>query len=601
MRFYALACDYDGTLAHYGRVDEPTVAALERLLETGRRLILVTGRELPELQQIFPQLNLFAWVVAENGALLYCPGSREEKLLASAPPPALIESIKRRGVAPFSVGRAIVATWHPHEVTVLECIRELGLEYQVIFNKDAVMVLPSGVNKATGLLAALDEMHLSPHEVAGVGDAENDHAFLSLCECSVAVDNALPSVKERVDVVARADHGAGVVELIDELVKSDLAAWEQRLSRHHLRLGTRRDGAAVALPPYGLSLLIAGPSGSGKSTVATSLLERLTERHYQFCIIDPEGDYEGLPDVLVVGSTQRGPTATEVIQHLQTSRGNLVVNLVGMPLADRPPFFLALLPQLQEVRARTGRPHWVVVDEAHHLLPASWGPGPLVMPEGLKRVLFITVHPGQVAKSALASVGAVLAVGPGPDKTLADFAAAVGEPPPLSEGDVAQGEIYLWTRGAEIAPGPIRMAPSRLERRRHVRKYAEGELPPERSFYFKGPEGKLNLRAQNLILFMQMAEGVDDLTWMHHLRRGDYSQWFRDRIKDETLGDEAAAIEQQSQLSPQESRAALRSLIEKYYTLPAAPPLPMPGTDAAPRGEKEAEAAEERRQKSTLD
>ena len=86
MRYYALACDYDGTLAHYGRVDEPTVAALERLLATGRRLILVTGRELSELQQIFPQLNLFAWVVAENGALLYCPGSREEKLPSTKAP-----------------------------------------------------------------------------------------------------------------------------------------------------------------------------------------------------------------------------------------------------------------------------------------------------------------------------------------------------------------------------------------------------------------------------------------------------------------------------------------------------------------------------------
>src|SRR5262245_36679970 len=110
MRYYALATDYDGTLAHYGRVNGATVAALERLLATGRRLILVTGRELPELQQIFPELRLFAWVVAENGALLYCPGSHEEKLLAPAPPEALVELVKRRGIAPLSVGRSILAT-----------------------------------------------------------------------------------------------------------------------------------------------------------------------------------------------------------------------------------------------------------------------------------------------------------------------------------------------------------------------------------------------------------------------------------------------------------------------------------------------------------
>ena len=78
MRYLALACDYDGTLAHHGRVDEATLAALERLLATGRKLILVTGRELPDLLSVFPHLGLFERVVAENGALLYRPGSREE-------------------------------------------------------------------------------------------------------------------------------------------------------------------------------------------------------------------------------------------------------------------------------------------------------------------------------------------------------------------------------------------------------------------------------------------------------------------------------------------------------------------------------------------
>src|SRR5262249_11536305 len=159
---------------------------------------------------------------AENGALLYQPGRNEARLLAPAPPDAFVQALRERGVAPMSVGRAIVATWHPHETAVLEGIRDQGLEMQGIFNKDAVMVLPSGVNKASGLAAALHEMGLSPHEVVAVGDAENDHAFLSLCECSVAVANALPSLQEHADWVTKGDHGAGVVELIDALVEDDL-------------------------------------------------------------------------------------------------------------------------------------------------------------------------------------------------------------------------------------------------------------------------------------------------------------------------------------------------------------------------------------------
>src|SRR5262245_54169832 len=172
MRYHALACDYDGTLALHGRVDAPTVAALERLRATGRKLIMVTGRQLEELLTIFPETDLFEQVVAENGALLYHPATKATQLLTEPPPEIFVQELRQRGVAPMSVGHAIVATWHPHEQAALEAIRTLGLELQVIFNKDAVMVLPAGVNKASGLTAALQELELSPHEVVGVGDAE---------------------------------------------------------------------------------------------------------------------------------------------------------------------------------------------------------------------------------------------------------------------------------------------------------------------------------------------------------------------------------------------------------------------------------------------
>jgi len=222
VRYLALACDYDGTLAHHGTVDEPTMAALERLRASGRKLLLVTGRELDDLAQVFPHLNLFERVVAENGALLYRPATNEAKPLAEPPPELFANALRQRGVAPVSVGRVIVATWQPHEHTVLQVIRDLGLELQIIFNKGAIMVLPAGVNKATGLTAALKELRLAPPQVVGVGDAENDHAFLGLCGCGAAVANALPSLKHEAQLVTRGDHGAGVQELVEELLANDL-------------------------------------------------------------------------------------------------------------------------------------------------------------------------------------------------------------------------------------------------------------------------------------------------------------------------------------------------------------------------------------------
>ncbi|TJX46761.1 MAG: HAD-IIB family hydrolase, partial [Mesorhizobium sp.] len=165
MYFIALATDYDGTLAHDGAVSKKTLAALERFKKSGRKLLLVTGRELPDLKRVFPDVGLFDKVVAENGALIYTPASEEERVISPSPEPKFVTRLKKQGVKPLSVGRSIVATWEPHQATVLEVIKKMGLELEIIFNKGAVMILPSGVNKATGLAAALEDLRLSPHNV----------------------------------------------------------------------------------------------------------------------------------------------------------------------------------------------------------------------------------------------------------------------------------------------------------------------------------------------------------------------------------------------------------------------------------------------------
>ncbi|OYW30761.1 MAG: haloacid dehalogenase [Chthoniobacter sp. 12-60-6] len=215
----ALATDYDGTLAHNGTVTATTLQALHRFKESGNRLIMVSGREFNDLLATFPEIGIFDLAVLENGAVLYDPATGATEALVPPPPSDFIARLAGQGL-PLQIGKAIVATWEPHETVVLHTIKEMGLELQVIFNKGAVMVLPSGVNKATGLQAALLKMGLDPAEVVGIGDAENDHAFLDICGYSVAVSNALPAIMEKVDLVTTNDHGAGVEELIDILLKT---------------------------------------------------------------------------------------------------------------------------------------------------------------------------------------------------------------------------------------------------------------------------------------------------------------------------------------------------------------------------------------------
>ena len=569
MRYLALACDYDGTIATRGLVDENTMSALRRFRASGRRLILVTGRELDDLTRVCPDLTIFDRVVAENGAVLHDPFTRETRNLAPPPPEALVRELTRRGVEPLSVGRVIVATWEPQETAVLHAIHELQLELQVIFNKGAVMVLPSGINKATGLRAQLEEMGLSPHNVVGVGDAENDHAFLSTCECAVAVANALPVLKERVDLVTSGDHGRGVSELIDKMLTTDLAELEPVLVRHHFTLGQDEKGDDVRLAPYGEAALIAGPSGSGKSTITTSIIESLCEADYQFCIIDPEGDYQELESAVSLRGSDGRALTEEAMQVLALPTGNLVLNLVDLGLQERPAFFQRILPQLLEHRARTGRPHWVVIDEAHHLLPLDWQPVTQILPESLGSVLMITVHPEHMAPAARELMECVIALG---DDVSAVAEALTGSrtdietaapPPPRRSGRWA----CVFRPGAP--PTWIAVRKPEQERQRHRRKYAEGELGPDKSFYFRGKDGRLNLRTHNLGMFSQIAEGVDDDTWLFHLRRHDYSQWFRESIRDEALAAIAADTEADEGLSASESRARIRQAIEDRYTSPA--------------------------------
>jgi len=559
MRYLAFATDYDGTLAHHGVVDGDTVDLLRRLKASGRKLILVTGRQVDDLARVFPELAVFDLVVGENGALIYRPERRETRRLADPPPSSFVDELRRRGVEPLAVGQVVVATEQPNEGVALQVIRELGLELQVIFNKGSVMVLPSSVNKASGLKAALEEFALSPHNVVGIGDAENDHAFLSVCECGIAVANALDAVKQRADHVTEGRASAGVREVIEALISNDLRALEAATLRRHSILVGHAGDEPVVLSPYGSAVLLAGPSGSGKSSLARGILERLHEHGYQFSIVDPEGDYDNLEVAVTIGTPDRAPSVGEVMGILKDPAESVAINLLALRVQERPAFFAELLPHVQQLRAQTGRPHWLVVDEAHHLLPASWGKADVSLPQALRSTLLITVHPQTLAKDVLDEVDVAFAVG-APEDVLQLFGASSGM-------TLGSGEAVIWSR-RDRSLNRFTILPGRLERQRHVRKYAAGDLG-DHAFHFRGKDGRLNLRAQNLGMFLQIADGVDDETWLYHLRRGDYADWFKTAIKDRELEEDARKAEALRDKPAAESRRLIKEAIEQRYTAPA--------------------------------
>jgi len=218
MRYEFLASDFDGTIAEDGKVSKATLAALQRWKAHGRKFVLVTGRLLNDLFHTFPEYEICDLIVGENGALFYTTKTKSTTHLASAPPEMFVDLLRARLVVPPMVGLSIVAAMRAEDAVIVRTLQERGLDWQLIYNKEAVMVLPPGVDKGTGLRAAFHAMGWDPALAAGVGDAENDLPLLAACGFAVSVANGIPELQEHADLVTKGIAGAGVQELIDHLL-----------------------------------------------------------------------------------------------------------------------------------------------------------------------------------------------------------------------------------------------------------------------------------------------------------------------------------------------------------------------------------------------
>jgi hypothetical protein len=247
------------------------------------------------------------------------------------------------------------------------------------------------------------------------------------------VANALPTLKSAADIVTAADHGAGVVELIEELLRDDLASREPQLKRHQILLGTDADGREVHIPPHGESLLVLGAESSQRSAFASTLMERVAAQRYTFCLIDVTGQYGRIGEAVSLGTATRPPTTNEAVKLLQSADKSGVINLAGLPVADQRPFLEQLMPGISELRARLGRPHWLVIDDTQRLLPAQASRKGGVTIRNSESLLHITARPAQVAREVLNSTTLVIALGTEGTTLLREFAEASGSAAPATK------------------------------------------------------------------------------------------------------------------------------------------------------------------------
>jgi hydroxymethylpyrimidine pyrophosphatase-like HAD family hydrolase len=194
---------------------------LERLLEqvrqAGLRLVLVTGRRVPELLQVCPRAaELFDRIVAENGGVLVREGGAVQRL-AEPVDARLAPALADMGCWAAN-GEVLVATLAQHEAAVNAQVARLGLQVRLVRNRESLMVLPESVSKASGLSHALASLGASAEQTAGIGDAENDRELLEACGLGVAVGDAVPELKAVADRVLDRPNGEGVAAFLRELL-----------------------------------------------------------------------------------------------------------------------------------------------------------------------------------------------------------------------------------------------------------------------------------------------------------------------------------------------------------------------------------------------
>ncbi len=571
--FRAVALDYDGTLTDDSPPNDAVLEAVADARRTGTKVLLVTGRILAELQDDFPDVREhFDVVVAENGAVL--AGSGWTRALVESVDSALDRALRTRGIG-FRRGQVLLACDAVHDVDVLEEIRRLGFDYQLVHNRDALMVLPPGVSKGTGVFEALGDLRVSYHSAIAVGDAENDHALLARCEVGVAVANAVEALKDHAELVLDEPDGAGIAALL----RGPVLAGKQRLHsrRFLLRLGTRADGRAVEIPASQLNLLITGGSRSGKSYVTGLVAEQLVSLGYSVLVADPHGDHRGLWElrgVLMLGGEEPLPSPTDLARLLEHRFGSAVVDL-SLVSGDDASLYLSQIPMaIERLRAATGLPHWVVVDEAHGALGGRWQLGAL-LESGHDGFCLATYRPQELQAEALAATDAIILVPGGDDGDLTSFLPAAAELGGVESSELAANVSRAQPGQAVLVrpstPGEIVVFDVGTRLTSHVRhwhKYARARLGRNVRFYFRRdwqtPTGAL---AANVEEFHHELAHCDAQVVHHHAAHGDFSRWLRHVIRDDGLADAVRDVEGRRPLEPQlESvRQDVLAAIESRY------------------------------------
>jgi hydroxymethylpyrimidine pyrophosphatase-like HAD family hydrolase len=567
----AIACDFDGTCATDGHPAPEVYAALAAARAQGIVTLLVTGRVLEEVERACQDLSPFDGVVAENGAVIHLCSIGRTIQLGKPPPDHFLGELRAQAV-PFHMGAVVVGTWEQHAYKLLELIRRFGLDGQLIFNRAALMILPSGINKGVGVRRALEELGRSERNMIAFGDAENDIPMLSDAEVGVAARGSVPAVLALADDRASQPGGAGVALYIRKILQS--GGRVPTPGRRVVLLGKTSDGLDVTLPSSGTNVVISGDPRSGKSWTAGLLAEQLIEKGYRICVVDPEGDYVQMaerPRVVVFGHEVALLSPAAAAKLLGREPLSVILTLSSLTPAEQLDYLDQLLAALQETRGATGCPHWVLIDEAHYFFqPAR--PCVKFLSSRTGSFCLVTYRPSLLAEEVYEFIDAHVITSTKIEqeryfvtkllqahdhvKIRAHEALEALAPPQVG---------LLLANPAEI-PWRVFTPVERVTRHaHHARKYSDTRLPDDTAFRF------LNARdvvaAHNMVEFYRTVQTLPIASLRHHLLAGDFSRWVGDVLGDQQLARGLHKLERTMPGGAIPDRSEVLAHIEDHYLI----------------------------------
>lgn len=568
----AIACDYDGTGATDGRLDPEVAAGLHAARAAGIVTLLVTGRVLDDLRMALVEFSAFDAVVAENGALVWLPET-DRTIVFGTPPSDQFFGRLRAASVPFHAGAVIVGTWEAHVPELYAVVRETGADLQLVFNRTAVMLLPSGINKAVGARRALEELGRSPRNLVAFGDAENDLPLFALAEIAVAARGSIPGVAAVADERLRLPGAAGVADFVRGLLERGGRMPTPR--RRAIEIGTADDGRPAVIPPDGDNVLVSGDPASGKSWVAGLAAERLMEAGYRVCVFDPESEHGALgcrPGAIVLGGAIGLPVADDVGTVIHDVGASVVLDLASLPRAERPRYVRRALHGIAAERARSGVPHWTVVDEAHCVFHSGSARGD----DGVVRtgnLVLVTHRPSLLATPVLESVGTFIVT-----RTTIEQQryfvdgllrtrgpAGLDVPGALRALEFPRGGLLSRDGGQprwQTFVPRSRLCADTLG----TRPYTDVAVPPEMAFAFRVPDDGVVATARTLEEFDRALASVPIASLNHHIARGDFSRWARDVLGHTRLAAGLAKLEATRATGAPIDREELHQQVTACYT-----------------------------------